>query len=151
MIDTREQDSYPLTWEVPAGIAAAIALVGVGGVHLGRALANLTVGAPWAWPATDRVFTSLTGVLAGDANAGLAAPHQSAPPWLLLTWIIATLIAALVVGTLAGRWITSRWGPGAVRGTATVSQARDVLGVRRLHRHQRIIRPDLARPRRRTR
>jgi len=146
MYDTREHDQYPLTWELPAGVTLVVALAGVELVHLGRAIANLTVGAPWAWPAPERLFTSLPRVLSGDAAAGLASAPHAASAWLLYTWIAITLAVGIVLGALAARWITNRWGVGAVRGTATISQARQVLGVRRLRRNRHVIRPDLAGP-----
>ena len=86
--------------------------------------------------------------LTGDAAAGLATTARVAPTWLLLTWITVVLVAGLVLATFAARWSASHFGPGAIRGTASVSQARAVLGTRRLRRHRHVIRPDLAKPRR---
>lgn len=140
----RRRDPYPFTWEVPAGIVAALALLLVLGVHLGRGLANWAAGAGWRWPQPAALFTAVPGVLAGDAAAGLALPLQvGAPPGQLLGWVITVeviIAAGAITVTAAG---LRRWGPGRLKGMATAAEAEAALGPSRLRRVRSIIRPDL--------
>lgn len=139
----RDTDGYPFTWEpvaLSAGLFAAVTLLAV---HLGRAIANATVGAGWAWPPTQQLVVSVPRVLAGDGSAGLEGLQHAAPPWQVWMWVgLAVAVGwAVTSAVLAGA--NRRWGSGAVRGTACASEAQDALGVRRLYRQRRIIRPDL--------
>lgn len=140
----RRRNPYPFTWEVPAGILAALVLLLVFGVHLGRGFANWTAGAGWHWPRPAALFTAVPGVLAGDASAGLALPlGVGAAPGQLLGWVIVVevvIAAGAIVLTVAG---LRRWGPGRLRGMATAPEAEAALGASRLRRVRHIIRPDL--------
>ena len=141
---SRRRDPYPLTWEIPLGIVAAVLLVLAGGVHAGRAVANLLAGAGWALPARVEVFTSLPGVLAGDAAAGLTAlGGPVAGPALLWICLAVTELALLAV-IAAGAWAgMDRWGPGRLRGMATRAEAERLLGLSRLRSVRAVVRPDL--------
>jgi hypothetical protein len=146
----RVQDQYPWTWEIPAAVAAGVALVVVWSWHVGRAIANLLAGAGWGWPTPAQWFASLPGLLGGDAAAGvqLAGPAASATGlWL---WMVLTTVVTLTVGTAAAVWAWRRWGTGGLRGMATVDEARAVLGVDRLARVRHVVRPDLYPARRRS-
>lgn len=141
--DRREAEQYPFTWELPLLFAGCGVLIVAISVQIGRALANLTVGTGWLWPPGERFFSSLLGILAGDGAAGLVGVQHAASGWHLLVWVTASVSVALVLGVLALVAANRRWGSGAVRGTASAGEAREVLGEQRLRRHRRVIRPDL--------
>ena len=50
----RLRDPYPWTWEVPLAVAGSAVVAIVGGVHVGRAVANFVAGIGWHWPAGYR-------------------------------------------------------------------------------------------------
>ena len=141
----RRRDPYPWTWELPLGILLAVLLVAALAAHLGRALANRIAGAGWAFPDRADLFTSLPGLLAGDATAGL---HETTSPMAtsdaVLTWSVVVellvLAAAVLVALKSG---LGRWGPGRMRGMASRHEAEQLLGRSRLRRNAPIIRPDL--------
>jgi hypothetical protein len=145
----RRHDPYPLTWELPAALTAAVLLVLAAGVHAGRALANLLAGAGWTWPDHDQVFGSLPGVLSGRAGAGLAGPDGTlaAPPALWAGIALTELVLLVLLG-----WLTKQgmgaWGPRRVHGMASRVEAERVLGRTRLRRAAPVVRPDLYRPKR---
>lgn len=157
----RRRDPYPWTWEIPVAVALAGGFVIVAALQLGRAAANLVAGAGWTWPdgttspnqgpLTSPIgtafWTSLPGVVAGDASAGLpqheASNGRLAGPALTR----GCLIAAELIVVVALRWLTilvlQRWGTGRMRGMATAAEAERMLGVRRLRQVADIVRPDL--------
>jgi len=141
--DRREAEQYPFTWELPMLVVALGVLLVTVSVQIGRGVANLTVGAGWQWPPGEHFISSLFGVLAGDGTAGLEGVRQAASGWQLMAWVTASVSVALVLGVLGLVAANRRWGSGAVRGTASASEAREVLGEQRLRRHRRVIRPDL--------
>lgn len=144
----RRQNPYPLTWEIPVGSLAAADLLLLLGVHVGRSLANWFAGAGWHWTTPTALFSSLPAVLGGDADAGLAtALTASASPSQLLTWVVTTEIVVLLLGLALAVYALRRWGPGRLKGMATASEAEASLGVSRLRRVRRVIRPDLYAPR----
>lgn len=144
MQQERRRDPYPFTWEIPAAVLGCLMLVGVLGVHLGRGLATLTVGEGWVWPTSRALFSSMVDVLGGDAAAGLArVPRINPTEAVLGGWILTAESFLLLVVTVVTKWVLSRWGPGRMRGMATPADAERTLGVSRLRRVRRIIRPDL--------
>lgn len=136
-------EQYAFTWELPLLIVSLGVLLVSVSVHVGRALANLAIGAGWLWPPGEHFFSSLFGVLAGDGAAGLVGVRHAVSGWQLMGWVTASVSVAVVLGVLALVAVNRRWGSGAVRGTASTSEAREVLGEQRLRRHRRVIRPDL--------
>jgi hypothetical protein len=145
----RRHDPYPLTWELPTALTAAVLLVLAAGVHAGRAVANLLAGAGWTWPDHDQVFTSLPAVLSGQAGAGLAGQPRALPGPLAL-WASISLIELVLVillGWLAAQGLHT-WGPRRVHGMASRAEAERLLGRVRLRRAAPVIRPDLYRPKR---
>ncbi len=135
----RRHNPYPWTWEIPVAIACAVLLVLAVGVHLGNGLAHLTSGHGWTWPATAQLFTSLPTILNTSPDAvGVRA------------WIIAVELALFASLAWTAIWGWQRWGPARLKGVATRDQAEQVLGLTRLHKVARIVRPDLH-PARRTR
>lgn len=134
---------YPFTWEIPVGVAVACGVVFALGIHLGRAITCLASGHGFLWPAPAEFFTSLGGLLTGDAGAGLAQPATNVAPALLAGSIIGTELVLLVLVGWACYELTTRWGPSAPKGMASAGEAKRLLGRSRLHRSRRIVRPDL--------
>jgi hypothetical protein len=134
-------------------------MVIVVGIQLGRSIANLLAGAGWTWPTaaentsgfqtgspiSTAFWTSLPGVLGGDSAAGLTSPTtvRLAGPGLLAGSITVTELALITVTAWAGVWLYLRWGPGRMRGMATVAEAEKLLGITRLRKVAPIVRPDL--------
>lgn len=150
----RRRDPYPWTWEPWAAAGFGALLGAVVGLQLGRTLANLVTGHGWTWPAADRgagfhsplgaaFWSSLPGILGGNAGAGLPHPTPVAGP--LTLWICLALTEALLLGALiwAGRQVHVRWGPGRMRGMATAAQAEKLLGRARVRKVAHVVRPDL--------
>lgn len=147
----RRQTPYPLTWEIPALAAVTVAYLLTVGVHVGRGVANLTACGAWQWPDASAWFTSLPAVLSGNATAGIADPAcAGASGGVLMGSIIALELVVVVLVLVLGKWVLDRWGPGRLKGMATPAEATQLLGVERLRRVRRIIRPDLY-PRKATR
>jgi hypothetical protein len=146
---SRRQDPYPWTWEMPLAIVVAILILVVLGVHLGRAVADVLAGCEWRFPSRVNLFRSLPAVLRGDAGAGLADLHgPGASPSSLLTCVAATELILLATSVVLIKVGLDRWGPGRMRGVASSSEAERLLGVARLRRSRKIVRPDLYRRRR---
>ena len=144
----RRHTPYPFTWEIPAGIVTAAALALVLGVHAGRAVANWSVGSGWLWPIATALFSSLPAVLGGDADAGLGRTLPSAAdPSQVLGWMAAVEVLILLIGISVTAYCLRRWGPGRLKGMATPAEAEASLGLSRLRRVRRFIRPDLYAPR----
>ena len=80
------------------------------------------------------MFTSLGGLLAGDASAGLARSANEISPALLAGSIIGTELVLLVLMAWAGNEAAARWGPAAPKGMASASEAERLLGRSRLRR-----------------
>lgn len=147
----RRENPYPFDWQLAAGAGLAVLLaVPVLGLHLGRILANLTVGTGLTLTAQDEIFTCLPGLLRGDAAAGLdpAPDSEVATAAALWTWSGAMTLTLAMLGIWATAWWWHRHGPGKVLGTATKDEAEQLLGSSRLRKHRHVIRPDLY-PRRR--
>jgi hypothetical protein len=143
---SRRRDPYPWTWEIPVGIALVILMMLVCGIHLGRGIANVLAGPDWAFPSRVELFRSLPAVVAGDAGAGLADLNGSmASPSAVWMWVVATEVMLLAVGVLLLKLVLDRWGPGRLRGMASRGEAERLLGVTRLRKVRRVVRPDLYR------
>lgn len=130
----RRHNPLPFTWEIPAGVACAVLLVLTLGVHVGRGLADLTEGRGWVWPRQTELFTSIPVIL--NNTGGHSAVNQH-------TWIVTVELLLIAALAWAGSIVWRRWGPSRLKGMATPQQAEQVLGVRRLRRVARVIRPDL--------
>lgn len=138
----RAADQYPWTWEVPAVVICGIVVVAAVSCQLGRAIANWFAGGGWTWPSPALWFTTLPGLATGNAAAGISiARHATAVS--LWVWMTVTCLLGLALSGAVTAWVQRRWGAGELRGVATVADARAVLGVDRLYRVRRIIRPDL--------
>jgi len=142
----RRREPYPWTWEPAAALATTLVAVVVTATQLGRAAANLIAGAGVGFPSTLAGWvTSTPPVLTGTASAGLPSSNGVQPAGLvLLGWSIAVtgvLLLGLTVVLVVVGW--RRFGPAGVQGVASPDEVRATLGLRRLRRNGRLIRPDL--------
>ena len=142
----RVEDQYPWTWEIPLGVVCGLVVVGVVACQLGRSVANWFAGAGWRWPTPDRLVSSVPGVLAGDAGAGLAGVHHAASATTLWGWLTVVGLLMITSIAVAGLLAWHRWGPGRMRGMASVPEAHELLGVDRLYSVRQVVRPDLYPP-----
>ena len=139
----RVQDQYPWTWEIPLAVMCAVLVTAVVSCQLGRSVANWAAGAGWLWPAPDKLITSVPGVLAGDATAGLPGIHHAATAFAVRGWLaLIGLLAVLALAT-AACWACRTLGPARMRGMATVAEAHELLGRDRLWKVRHVVRPDL--------
>ncbi|MEO3936741.1 hypothetical protein V3N99_08270 [Dermatophilaceae bacterium Soc4.6] len=133
------------------------------GVQVGRSLANAAAGTGWVFVDRLHLFTSVAGVVSGDAGAGLTGPAGvpgpartagtagragTAGPGLLWAGIGVVELVLLTGCVAAVKHGWDRWGPTRMQGMATRAQAEALLGRTRLRQHAPVIRPDLygARP-----
>ena len=113
-------------------------------LHVARAGANVLASGRWGWPPRTELFSSVPGLLRGDASAGLAGRlSQPATETQLGMWIFVFEVATLTSAALVLRWGTRRWGPGRILGMASPNEVERVLGASRLRRNAAVIRPDL--------
>ena len=141
---SRRQDPYPWTWEMPLAVILAVLVLISFGVHLGRAVANVQAGGAWRFPSRVSLFSSLPAVLRGDAGAGLVDLHgPGASPSSLLMCIGTTELILLAPTVLLIKLGLDRWEPGRMKGLASRGEAERLLGVTRLRRSRKIVRPDL--------
>lgn len=140
----RRNDPHPTAWEVPLAIVVGALLLFVVGAHVGRGIANLLSVGWWEFPDRAHLFTSLPGLLGGDASAGLTAMHPMVAPatvlWVGIAAVELVVLGLIVAGIRAGLLL---WGPSRVQGVATREEAERLLGRSRLRRHAAIVRPDL--------
>ncbi len=98
----RVEEQYPWTWEIPLAVVCAIIALGVAACQLARSIANWFAGAGWRWPAVGDLVTSLPGLLAGDAAAGLSGVHPVASSGILWAWLGVTGLLTTTLLTVAG-------------------------------------------------
>ena len=133
-----------MTWEVPLAVSVAVVLLLALAAHVGRAVANVLAGHPWQLPPRTGLFTSLPGLLHGDATAGLGnLVGPVAGPHLLWGCIAATEAVVAVAVLWVGKQALDRWGPSRLRGMASVPEVERLLGRGRLRANRAVIRPDL--------
>jgi type IV secretion system protein VirD4 len=145
-IGGQRRDAMPLTWELPA--AAALAWVSVAAMLLPAAqgAASWLTGAGWGWPSTAGALTAnLLGLLEGHPRAALAArPMPSAPSaGVVYVLVILVEVAWVSVSLLGLRAWWRTWGPGKREGLAGRAEVEKVLGLSRMRRDRKVIRPDL--------
>lgn len=76
----RRRNPYPQSWEIPLALLVAGVLILVIGLQVGRSVANLVAGGGWVFVARQDLFSSLAGVVQGDARAGLSDVTATASP-----------------------------------------------------------------------
>lgn len=145
-IRRERRDALPLTWELPA--AATLAWIAVTATLLptGRGAATWLTTAEWVWPETGAgLRASLAGLLTGHPAAGLTTADATGLPASGVVYLVVGLaeLAWLIVSLLAvGNWWRT-WGPGMRQGLADRFEVEKVLGLSRIRRDRRVIRPDL--------
>ncbi len=139
----RRTNPYPYTWEIPVGVVVVVFLVGALGIQVGRGLASLFTGHGWAWPASRNLFSSLPGVMGGDPAAGLVGVTAGPSGAAVIGWVITVEVLLLAVSAAIAVWGLRRWGPGRMKGMATAAEAESTLGLTRLRKVARVVRPDL--------
>src|SRR6478735_9304522 len=120
MQQSRRSNPYPFTWEIPLMLAVTVLLLLVLGVQAGRAGANLAAGSGVSFPPREALFTSVPGILAGDAGAGLPpGVAGGASPAAVRSWLAGSELMILLVVCWAGRALWMRWGPHRIHGMAS--------------------------------
>ena len=140
---SRRTNPYPFTWEIPVALSVAALLLLLLGVQAGRSVANVLAGNGWHLVDRAQLFSSLGGIFAGSADAGLTGVQDPAGPGLLWSCIGFLELVVLVACMVVLKWGLNRWGPGRLQGMATRSEAEALLGTTRLRKHAKVIRPDL--------
>ncbi len=143
-IGRRQPDPLPLTWEVPAGLVLTWLCLAGAALLAGQATAGLVTGRGWLWPDSPHLLAAAGGLLTGHVGAGVSGTPL--PAWLVYLLIGVFQVLLLAVSVWAGIRFWASVGPGRRYGMATRVEAETVLGVGRLRRVRRIIRPDLYGP-----
>lgn len=140
---SRRHNPYPLSWEVPTALVVGVALLLVVGLQAGRSVANLIAGNGWVFVNRTEFLGTLSGLLRGDAGAGLDAVTHPAGSGLI--WTCVAIVEAVIVIAVAAatKWGLGRWGPGRWHGMATPDEVETLLGRSRLRKHAKVVRPDL--------
>ena len=123
----------PLTWEIPATIAAGWIFLSLMVLPVGRGVASWLEGEGFSWPESRVVETTLQ-LLGGQSDGDLA----------LVYGMIALLevgVGAVAVLALGLWWRT--YGPGTQHGLADRHEVAVALGPGNLRRRRPVIRPDL--------
>ena len=140
----RRTNPYPWTWEIPVAVIISVLLVMAVALHAARTIANAVVGGGWQFTPRSELFSSLPGLVTGDATSGLATtPDAYATAHQLWFWIALTELVVLVVIALVMRTVLRQYGPGRIQGMASPGEADRLLGTARLRRNAAMIRPDL--------
>ena len=139
----RVQDQYPWTWEIPLAAVCGVLVVGVAVCQVSRSVANWFAGAGWFWPRPDKLVTSIPALLTGDASAGLSGIHHAASAAALWGWLTVVGLLTITASTIACVRAWRQWGPGRMRGMATITDAHELLGEDRLWKVRHVVRPDL--------
>jgi type IV secretion system protein VirD4 len=138
-----------MVWEMPVAVAVAWLSAAVLLLPVARGWAGWLLGRGWVWPQGSAALRrGIGGLLTGRPRAGLAAAEaaQVPGPWAVYGVVgLAELLLLLVAVWAAVLW----WrylGPGAAIGMATRAEAGAVLGMARLRKTRRVVRPDLYGP-----
>lgn len=137
----QHNDTYPWTWEPVAAAIFALAITPIWVIQLGRAIAMFITGYGWQWPSSNELVTTLPDIITGNLHAGL---NTQGPTSAALLWSSVTVLTVLLLTLTI--WVVIRIRTATrSKGMATSSQAQQLLGVSRLRRNRKIIRPDLYR------
>ena len=139
----RRTNPYPWTWEIPAAAIVAALLTMVLALHPARAIATLFAGHGLQFTPRPALFSSIPGLVTGDAAAGLTTSSTDVTSGQLWFWIMATELVVLVIIGLMVRSAVRQWGPGRIQGMASRGESEQLLGISRLRRNAPVIRPDL--------
>ena len=140
----RRTNPDPYTWEIPVAAVVAVVLLLVLGVHAGRTVANLLAGGGLTLPSRDTLFTSVPGILGGNAGAGLGPGTTGlAGSTAVRVWVAVVEVLVLILTGWVAKVCLERWGPGRIHGMATRDEAEKLLGRSRLRKVAAVVRPDL--------
>ena len=140
----RRTNPYPWTWEIPVAVIVAVLLVMAIAIHAARTIANAVAGGGWQFTPRSELFSSLPGLVTGEATSGLAiAPTAHATAHQLWVWIALTELGVLVAIAFLVRTVLRQHGPGRIQGMASPREADQLLSTARLRRNAAMIRPDL--------
>jgi len=142
-IARRRPDPLPWSWEVPAGAGLAWLSLSAATLLAAQGAAGFLTGHGWVWPGSSRLFPALGGLLTGQVGVGVDATAGLPAPTLVYALAVVTELALLAVSVWAAVRFWSTVGPGRRHGMATRADAETVLGVGRLRRVRKLIRPDL--------
>jgi type IV secretion system protein VirD4 len=150
---SRRVDVPPLTWEVFAALATGWIVAATLLLPAGQGTAAALFGGGWVWPhGSPALAESIGGLLAGRPGAGLTARQATGVPGEAVVYPLVCLGEIALIGLTV--WAGLAWwrllGPGARDGMASRAEIRTVLGVSRLRRARKVIRPDLYGPAGRT-
>ena len=56
-------------------------------------------------------------------------------------WLVVVGLLTVTASTVAGVWAWRQWGPGRMRGMATITEAHELLGEDRLWKVRHVVRP----------
>jgi len=150
-IGRRRPDPLPWGWEIPAAGGLAWLCLAAGALLVAQAAASWVSGHGWLWPDSARLFPALGGLITGHVGAGIEPPDGLPSPVLVAVLVVVFQVALIAVTGWAGWWFWSSVGPGRRHGMANRAEAETILGVGRLRRVRKLIRPDLyGRPQHRT-
>jgi hypothetical protein len=138
-----------MVWEVPAAAAAGGLSAAVLLLPVARGWAGWLLGRGWVWPRGSAALRrSIGGLLTGRPRAGLTGAESAQVPGPWTVYGVVGLVELLLLVTAV--WASVLWwrylGPGAAVGMATRAEAGAVLGVARLRKARRVVRPDLYGP-----
>jgi len=143
-IGRRRPDPVPWSWEIPAGAALAWLCVAAAALLAARGVAGLLTGRGWLWPDSPRLFPALGGLATGRVGAGVESGGGTELSPMLVYGLAGTFEVVLLVASI---WVGVRFwttlGPGRRPGMASRADAETILGVGRMRRVRKLIRPDL--------
>jgi hypothetical protein len=146
-IGRRRPDPVPWSWEIPAGAALAWLCVAAAALLAARGVAGLLTGRGWLWPDSPRLFPALGGLATGRVGAGVESAGGTQLSPMLVYGLAGTFEVVLLVASI---WVGVRFwttlGPGRRPGMASRADAETILGVGRMRRVRKLIRPDVCRP-----
>ncbi|MGB8382183.1 MAG: hypothetical protein WCG47_13255, partial [Dermatophilaceae bacterium] len=142
-VGRRQPDPFPLTWEVPTALAACWLALAAATLLAAQASAGWLTGHSWLWPEPPQLLTAVGGLLSGRIGAGLRVGSGLPPAGLVYPLVGVFELALLAATCWAAARLWTAYGPSRRYGMATRADALTALGVGRLRRVRRIIRPDL--------
>ncbi len=142
-IARRRPDPLPWSWEVPAGAALAWLSLFAAALLATQGAVGFLTGHGWLWPTSPRLIPALGGLLTGQVGVGVDAPAGLPSAALVYALAVVFELALLAVSVWAAVRFWSTVGPGRRYGMATRAEAETILGVGRLRRVRKLIRPDL--------
>jgi type IV secretion system protein VirD4 len=135
-----------VSWEIPAAGVAVWLLAALLIFPAGQGAAASLFGGVWVWPrGSSELMSSIGGLATGHLGRGLAAAEVGQLPGAGAVFLLVVVGQVLLVA--AAIWAGALWwghlGPGVRKGMADRFEVESVLGLSRLRRARKLIRPDL--------